>query len=123
MTLEYFPRADSEGIVKKNISDIDARWSETVYVPRSMLAGTTEFRNGVFNGSKSRYDEIMLVLEGEADVSDRDTGQTFHILKGDCFLAKIGSRVTLRVKDYLKFWYVAHPPCNELMVGASYVET
>jgi hypothetical protein len=55
------------------------------------------------------YDEVALILEGEAEIVPRD-GETLTVSAGDVLVTPRGSAGTWRVKEkVVKFWVIYQP--------------
>lgn len=69
---------------------------------------------GVFEGSGRfdmdfTWDQITLILDGELDITDRETGECKAAKKGDIYYVTKGSKMTFNSSGY-KELYITHPP-------------
>jgi len=88
-------------------------WEDSIYVPKSFSAGMAEIRSGKTIGPEMKYNEILLVFDGEAEIKERKTGETNIIKKGDAVLLKKGAKVTITVRTPMRYWYFTVPPHSE----------
>jgi len=99
---------------KQEVQTADISWEDAIYVPESFSAGMCEIRSGKLIGPEIRYCEVQLILEGEAEIKERKTGETYAVKKGDAVLIRKGAKVTITAKTPMKFWYITVPPHSEL---------
>jgi len=88
-------------------------WADSIYVPKSLSAGMAEIISGKTIGPEMKYYEVLLIVEGEAEVKERKTGEKCNIRNGDLVLLKKGANVTIIAKRRMKYLYVTVPPHSE----------
>lgn len=72
------------------------------------------FYVGMFEGSGRfdvdyTYDEIALILQGELELINKETGEKKTLTKGDVFLMNKGSKTTFNSPKGYKELFITHP--------------
>jgi len=99
---------------KKEAPGAKVAWEDAFHIPKKLSAGMAEIISGKTIGPEMRYNEVLLVLEGEAEVRERKTGERQTIKGGDAVLLKEGAKVTISVQKPMRYLYVTVPPHSEL---------
>jgi|YelNatPaOPRAMG01_1025707.scaffolds.fasta_scaffold102798_2 uncharacterized cupin superfamily protein len=99
---------------KKEAPTAKVAWEDAFYIPGKFSAGMAETISGKTIGPEMRYNEILLILKGEAEIVERKTGEKYIVKRGDAILLKEGAKVTITVKKPIRYLYVTIPPHSEL---------
>jgi uncharacterized cupin superfamily protein len=95
---------------KKEAPTAEVAWEDAFYVPKKFSAGMAEAISGKIIGPEMRFNEILLILKGEAEIVERKTGEKYVIKRGDAVLLKEGAKITITIKKPMRYMHIAVPP-------------
>ena len=99
---------------EKEAPGAEVAWEDAFHIPKQLSAGMAEIRSGRTIGPEMLYNEVLLILEGNAEIVERKTGEKHTIEGGDAVLLKEGAKVTISVEKPMRYLYVTVPPHSEL---------
>jgi len=114
MYLEIVRNIKDAKLDKQDVPTMDAAWTDLINVPGEISAGIAEMKSGQMVSPELKYNEILLVLEGEMEIKERQSDEAYVLKAGDALLIKKGSKVTNTVKKSVKYLYVTQPPHAEV---------
>jgi len=90
-----------------------AAWRSAIYLPGVFSAGIEEWLSGTIITPEIHHNQVMLVLEGKADIKERKESRKYTVEKGDVAVLKAGAKLTITPLIPLKCFFVTVPPHEE----------
>lgn len=112
--VEVYKNVIESKLSKKEAPTAEVAWDDYIYIPGILSAGMADILSGKTIGPEMQYYEVLLILDGEATVKERRTGEEYNISKGDLVVLKKGAKVTIAVKKPMRYLYVTIPPHSEI---------
>ncbi|MEM4488889.1 MAG: cupin domain-containing protein [Desulfurococcaceae archaeon] len=112
--VEVYKNVIESKLSKKEAPTAEVAWDDYIYIPGILSAGIADILSGKTIGPEMQYYEVLLILDGEATVKERRTGEEYNISKGDLIVLKKGAKVTITVKKPMRYLYVTVPPHSEI---------
>jgi len=97
----------------------EAAWSSAVYLPGVLSAGIEKWISGKVITPEIHHNQVMLILDGEAEIRERSEEKTSVVEAGDVVLLKVGAKLTITPKKPVKCFFVTVPPYQETPTDTS----